>query len=155
EIFDVWAPTDGAWSPWCKPVLFAHMDAEDVPALPEPITETFSMDFQGMPARDERVAVVVDLPGRLSVAVGLMLAERVGYRPVPLFNAAPPPFRDQPARIDANSILAALFHGTDVLRKTRIEPEAPPIFLLDSHRRVGSGGLPSEAFDNRWVSFPT
>ena len=43
------------------------------------------------PAIDEKVAVVLDLPGAEGVRVGLELAAR-GYRPVPLYNAVPLPF---------------------------------------------------------------
>src|ERR1700733_4404881 len=85
-IFEIWAPPHGRWSPWAKPVLFAHLDAvEGLPHIDIPeITLPFDRTKAGGPA------LVVDLPGLESVGLGLELA-RLGYRPVPLFNACPNP----------------------------------------------------------------
>ena len=150
EIFDVWAPPRAIWSPWCKPVLFAHMTNE--PPLPEVLASTEPSNFYGLPQSHERCAIVVDLPGAESVAIGLRLAEKLRYRPVPLFNAAPPP-DGQPAEVDVAPILGALWHGTETLRKLALGLDVPPIFLLDSRRR--RGGQYYESFDNRSLSFPT
>jgi hypothetical protein len=135
EVFEVWAPLGSAWAPWCKPVLFAHIDGDEPPPEPEPLDN-------------------VDLPGRSSVAVGLLLAEKIGYRPVPLFNAAPAPREGQETVVDVSSTLAALFHGTNTLKRISIEADAPPIFLLDANRR-GESPVVDDEFDNRSVSFPT
>ena len=80
------APPHGRWSPWAKPVLFAHIDAVeglphiDIPEIRLPIDR----------AKAGGTALVVDLPGLESVGLGLELARR-GYRPVPPFNACPNP----------------------------------------------------------------
>jgi len=40
------------------------------------------------------------------------------------------------------------------LARLNLPPDAPPAFLLDSNRRVGTGGLDAE-WDNRSISLPT
>ena len=147
EIFAIWAPADALWSPWVKPVLFAHLNErreEDQTAAPP---------IPGWPERaDEGTAIVVDLPGATSVAVGLVLAER-GYRPVPLFNAVPGSI--VAARVEVWPIVHEISRGTSRLAVMQLAPGAPPAFLLDAGRRGGvRTGLEME-FDNRSVSFPT
>jgi hypothetical protein len=184
EIFKVWAPPLGVWSPWCKPVLFAHLyvgdeydeyyderfsdedyddddhdyddDDHDPEAPPDsPAVPKLALELDGVPSSTERVAIVVDLPGAMSVNAGLILAERLGYRPVPLFNAAPPAPPYTSAQVDVRGTMEALLRGTETLAKLPIDADAPPVFLLDAHRRHGADGLPNESFDNRSVSFPT
>lgn len=155
-IFDVWAPPRATWSPWCKPVLFAHMGSEE----PLPPQQSGEQDwpgtFEDLPEAHERAVVVVNLPGARSVAFGLLFAEHLRYRPVPLFNGAPAPNRTDAAQVDVLSILSALFHGTERLAKLPLEPDSPPVFLLDARRRHKRDVLvASTAFDNRSVSFPT
>ncbi|MDB6111534.1 MAG: hypothetical protein JWR69_3284, partial [Pedosphaera sp.] len=58
DIYKVWAPADGVWSPWVKPVLFACM--------PETPPARFSGTFSGetsswLPPVESKVALVVDL----------------------------------------------------------------------------------------------
>jgi hypothetical protein len=164
EIFDVWAPPLGMWSPWCKPVLFAHLsndddddddDDDDKGAPPEsPAAPDLALDLNGIPKASERVAIVVDLPGAKSVNAGLLLAGRLGYRPVPLFNAAPPSSPYTSAQVDVRGTMEALRRGTEALGKLSLDADAPPAFLLDAHRRYAVRALP-DSFDNRSVSFPT
>src|SRR5580765_130756 len=87
EVFSTWAPENSIWSPWAKPVLFAHLDSalSYIPVAGAP------GDVSWSPPPDERVAIVLDLPGAEGVIIGLALAVR-GYRPVPLYNALPLPF---------------------------------------------------------------
>ena len=109
ELYEVWAPPDSPWSAWAKPVLFAHLP-RPLPSL-EPAT---SLDLSWIPPAEERRALIVDLPGAAAVRLGLALAGR-GYRPVPVFNACPPPLGPEataaPAVIDVDTILAALVDG--------------------------------------------
>src|SRR5436309_4375191 len=151
ELFDAWAPAGGPWSDWAKPVLFAHWP-RPLPAVPE----TPPADFGWAPAVAERVALVVDLPGAASVHFGLALAA-AGYRPVPLFNACPPPTDGEPgvAVVPVEPILAALAGGADRLRAAPPPADAPPAFLLDADRQTARRDLAPGAFDNRSVVFPT
>ncbi len=147
EIYDAWAPRDSWWSPWVKPVLFAHLRqfAEPAPAEDAPEVD-FSWVHSG-----ECVAIVVDLPGALGVWYGLALAAR-GFRPVPLYNAIPAP-AGEAARVDVWPIVGALRACAPRLQSFVLPPSAPPAFLLDSNRRGGVASLAQ--FDNRSISFPT
>jgi hypothetical protein len=155
EIYEVWAPRDGLWSPWVKPVLFACMDGPINTAL-----VSMDWDASGMPSAEENTILVLDLPGVEGVAAGLALAAR-GYRPVPLYNAVPmpilapgPELGSGVALVDVRPILGALLRGTESLRKLSLRPDAPPAFLLDARRRGDGHSFPG-AFDNRSVSFTT
>lgn len=179
--FATWAPTDGRWSPWVKPLLFAsesHWDAGGDPELVE-VGEPSWMEApraeEGYRERvrksgDQATAVVLDLPGPLGVAWGVAFA-RAGWRPVPLYNAIPggapgvmapamvdefgavPVFRDTTALIDMQAIVGAMRHATRTLRELSLAPERPPVFLLDANRREGFAS--PGRFDNRSISLPT
>src|SRR6202008_1339291 len=90
ELFNNWAPPYSVWSPWAKPVLFAHYPMPLPELIPLPPPDLSDIPSALGEAVQERWALVVDLPGPQSVFVGLALAD-MGYRPVPLFNACPPP----------------------------------------------------------------
>ena len=158
QVFSVWAPQDAIWSPWVAPVLFAHtywniQDLERVEPQPLPW-------FQD-PMRD--AALVVDLPFAESVEVGFALAA-AGTRPVPLYNASPGPAvvglapgaqGVSHAAIDMRPIVAAICRVTPSLQTLHLPPDAPPAFLLDSHRLEGTTRpVDPGMFDNRWMVFP-
>jgi len=151
--YDLWAPCQSVWSVWAKPVLFAHLPraSMELPPLSTP-------DVRWVPSSVARRAIVVDLPGAEAVAMGLALAAR-GYRPVPLFNACPPPSpvhaTSPVAVIDVDSILTALVEGCDRLSQMRLPDNAPPAFLLDSLRQQPTQPVSVGLFDNRSVVFVT
>jgi hypothetical protein len=152
ELFDIWAPAASPWSLWAKPVLFAHWP-RPLPADSEPT----ALDLSWVPAPGGRVALLVDLPGAASVHFGLAVAA-IGYRPVPLFNAIPPPLDERPAVsvVSVQPIMAALVAGADRLRATSPPADAPPAFLIDSARSTQTTpDLPPGTFDNRSVVFVT
>jgi len=159
EIFEMWAPPGARWSPWVKPVLFACMEHEPL----APASVPADLDASWLPPAEDNVALVLDLPGADGVRIGVALAAR-GYRPVPLYNAVPGPttiavvslgIGASASLVDVAPILAALWHGTPLLQRTRLDPESPPAFLLDADRR-GEGRLPTPGrFDNRSISFTT
>jgi hypothetical protein len=161
EYFSIWAPDESPWSRWAKPVLFAHLD---VSAASVAFTET-AMDASWAPVPNEKVALVLDLPGAEGVLAGIALAAR-GYRPVPLYNAIPMPAVTFLAAMDPVAsmrfaavnvapILNALKYGAGQLAEMRLPNDAPPAFLLDANR-AGDGRRMSEGeFDNRSISFTT
>ena len=145
ECFAIWAPDDVLWSQWAKPVLFASvplLETEHLPAV-API------DAPGVPEAWGGSAVVIDLPGAQSVAVGLAMAGR-GFRPVPLFNGTIGPS----AVVDVRELVDALGAGSQVLREMTIRPDARPAFLLDANRKGTTVGLTDGMYDNRWVVLP-
>ena len=153
EVFEAWAPPAGVWSPWAKPVLFAHIIETKLEGAPDVQAEA-----DWAPAPSARVALVVELPGAESAVTGLALA-RVGYQPVPLFNACPAPFEIgfRPKQlVDVDAILAILFRAAPMLKELPRPAEAPPAFLVDAER---TPPLPDDdlagLFDNRSVHFAT
>jgi hypothetical protein len=156
DIYRIWAPSDAAWSRWVKPVLFSFMDSRfDVR---RPTITQFSTDWAPRPGQ---VVLIVDLPGEDGVAWGLQLA-RVGYRPIPLYNALPFPPSEKmfPATrlectVDVVPILAALHRETAALKEIHLAANAPPAFLLDADRRIARKDPEPGIFDNRSVCFYT
>jgi hypothetical protein len=108
-------------------------------------------------------ALVVDLPFAESVEVGFALAA-AGFHPVPLYNASPgPPVLGlaagsqsvSNAAVDMRAIVAAICRGTPSLQSLYFSADAPPAFLLDSHRLEGTTRpVDRGMFDNRWMIFP-
>jgi hypothetical protein len=145
ECYAAWAPEDAVWSPWAKPVLFVALDTLVVP--PGGTTPP-APDTTRLPDARRDMAVIVELAGGESVRMGLELARR-GFRPVPLYNATDGP---SPA-VDVRPIAEGLLTGAAVLRETRLEPEAPPAFLLDAGRRPTAVLSPGR-YDNRWIVLP-
>lgn len=161
EIFLIWAPAESPWSCWAKPVLFAHLDLKWTGEL-SAATEVMT-DVSWAPPVQEKVALVLDLPGAEGIFTGLALAER-GYRPVPLYNALPLP-PDQPvvdpvtgketAAVDVVSVVHALKQTAGKLSELSLSSSAPPAFLLDANRG-GRGRIVFEGeFDNRSICFTT
>ncbi|HJU66520.1 MAG TPA: hypothetical protein VJ596_12610 [Gemmatimonadaceae bacterium] len=147
ECFAIWSPEGAEWSAWAKPVLFASMTQQHATAgLP---VDWRSLNLTWAPSPSDHTAIVVDVPGAVSVAVGLALADR-GYRPVPLFNAT----AGQSSLVDVEQIMRALLAGALELREMRIKPDAPPAFLLDADRMKPATPAAPGKFDNRWVVFP-
>ena len=145
EIFDVWAPADAVWSRWAKPVLFAQRSGITLP----PERSAPAIADRWLPPASGQRAIIVDLPGSEALRIGLALAGR-GHRPVPLYNTC-----DDPAAvIDVRPLVTALARAVPDLGKLSLPPDAPPAFLLDSHR-MQPAVLPAPGkFDNRWVVFP-
>jgi hypothetical protein len=138
-----------------KPVLFAHV----VAPRPAPLIGPPVPDVAWAPRADGRTAIVVDLPDEAGVHMGMALA-RIGYRPIPLYNAAPATgpelsFGLPPALVEVRPILWALREFGPELASLKLPAGAPPVFLLDANRRTGRGPALPGRFDNRSVSFPT
>ncbi len=158
ELYNIWAPPYSVWSPWAKPVLFAHYPIPLPELIPKPPPDLSEIPRALGEAGQERWVLVVDLPGPQSVFVGLALAEK-GYRPVPLFNACPPPAHYPPqsrqAVVDMDSILAALVLGAERLKTVSLPADAPPAFLVHSDRQTVFRPIHTGHSDNRSVVFVT
>lgn len=156
ELFEIWAPPDGQWSPWVKPVLFACAHEESF-QFPQPLA---AFDATGFPRVAERNALVLDLPGADGIRAGVALAAQ-GYRPVPLYNAIPGPrltpltLPTSSALVDVYEIVEALGAAAPLLSTLNLSLEAPPAFLLDANRRGEGKPVTPGRFDNRSVSFTT
>jgi hypothetical protein len=155
EVHGAWAPAGDPWSPWVKPVLFAHLPEEVTPrALPdsparltrELITPRLPPGFPvrrgtaGRAAHPYRgghhseapiplgdTALIIDLPAAAGVHLGLDCAA-LGFRPVPLYNALPSTNLRPAVRVEP--IMAALADAAPAL--ARLAPHGPPAFLRDT-----------------------
>lgn len=145
ECFTIWAPDGIPWTEWAKPVLFASVEQFPIDRPAGSVV----LDTLGIPEGLGNSAVVVDLPGAASVAVGLSFAER-GFRPVPVFNGTIGPS----AVVDVRDLVGALGAGALVLKGMAIRPDAPPAFLLDANRKGSISGSVDGRYDNRWVVLP-
>lgn len=146
EIFDIWVPPEGIWSPWATPVLFGQLpeatnDSEEVIAI-SPVPVAWRPDFL------DHQAVVIDLAGASAVQAGLTFAES-GYRLVPIFNGCDGPN----AVISQSELMSALRVGAKTLWKLTIADAAPPVFLVDSRRMCPGVKVKPGVFDNRWKVF--
>lgn len=146
ECFGIWAPDGVVWCQWAKPVTFTQLNRTTVPDSTPLLWE--APEVRSVPSPG-RTALIVDAPGPNAVRLGVALA-RIGYRPVPLFNAT----TGYAEVLDIDPIAHHLLEGASLLRDLRLPADAPPAFLLDSermHPRV----LPYPGkFDNRWVTLP-
>jgi hypothetical protein len=146
ECFKAWAPEEGLWSRWAKPVLFAQrLDGLSLGlrSWPDP------HEYLWLSQADGRTALVVDLPGVESIETGIAMARR-RYRPVPLYNTSVGPS----ALLNVADLVAALASGATALRDFTLAPDAPPAFLLDANRMRPVVPSNPGSFDNRWVVFP-
>jgi len=160
ELFEIWAPPSSVWSPWAKPVLFAHEDLLEQDAR----REEASPHTDWAPPPSEGTAIILDLPGAAGVQLGAALA-RKGYRPVPLYNALPAPAREvlleagapiEPrTAVNVMPILRALRDEAPPLAAISLPPNAPPAFLLDANRQGEGQALQDSDFDNRSICFTT
>jgi hypothetical protein len=138
EVHRIWAPSEGTWSLWVRPVLFAQM--------PQYLAAS---DVSWAPAADGKTLLVLELAGATSVHWGLALAG-IGYRPIPLFNACTGPN----ALVVQEPIQNALYDGAAYLQTLALAADAPPAFLLDQFRQTAMRPIRPGAYDNRWRVFP-
>lgn len=147
EIYDQWAPPGNPWSAWAKPVLFTQME-HALAGSSEPVAGSVPWENAADLAH-QRLAIILDLPGTMSVNLGLQLAP-AGFRPVPLFNTS----YGFNAIVPVQGIIGALAHGTRIIGTHPATHDAPPVFLLDSNRMRERGAALPGKYDNRWLVFP-
>lgn len=150
NIYDAWAPASSIWSVWTKPVAFVDLvfNPSDAEVLSSPMPPAW------VPPIAERTAVILDLPGAAGVLLGFALA-KMGYQCVPLYNSVAGPVTTPASSVlDVAPVRQALAKLAPFMARLATSNDAPPVFLLDSRRLVGSGSANPGKFDNRWVVFP-
>lgn len=156
-LYDLWgSPRASAWSGFHKPTLFASLDSFPPEFLWPRAVRGFGRD--AAPERapswaDERTAIVLDLPGDVSVAYAALLAARTGHEPVVAFNNWP----HASGVVEMGSVLGALLFYAPWLHEARANHadglRKPPVFVLDA-RRLGRSPKPRD-FDNRYFLLET
>ncbi len=150
EIFAAWAPDDGPWSPWVKPVLFSQIEAAGARNVGCGRCE----DRRGFCERSGPI----DGGGRRSDwrAKGSRWGcvwLRSDISRVPLYNACPSPVGEA-AIVEVRPIIAALEVGTSQLSAIELGRDARPALLLDAKRNPAVRPDAGQ-FDNRSISLPT
>ena len=126
ETFEAWAPADGPWSPWAKPVLFAHGPSRIMVPPPGSLDQSALVWLESL---RQRTAFVLDLPGIMAVNVAVQLAQ-YGFRPVPLFNTTD----GLMPVVDVDEIRSQLYAQAAVVSTSQLPVDAPPVFMLDWYR---------------------
>ncbi|MCI0340998.1 MAG: DUF4178 domain-containing protein [Planctomycetales bacterium] len=138
------------WGPWQKRTLIASLArvGDAARPLPDPARE-IERAARGAAARwPDRAALVVDLPGPSSVALGAALAAAGRARPVLTFNNWP----HQLGLVKCERTLAALltFAGEVEEARRRLPADAPPALLLERERMLRAASASSRTYDNRY-----
>lgn len=156
-LYDLWGPPHASpWSGYHRPTLFAALDSLQEVRRPGGVPGFDAASApRGPPAwLDGRTAVLLDLPGPVSVAYAAHLLHRGGMAPVVTFNNWP----HARGVIDAGRALAALLHYAPWVKEgwDRVEDRnaAPPVFVADS-TRMGSPIVKPKDFDNRYFLLET
>lgn len=150
-LYAAWSPPPASpWSGYAKPTLFAASGGSDV--RPAPWRGLASAQAATSRVRlPEGTAVVLDLPGAWSVAMGAWLARAAGLQPVVLANNWPHP----KGVVDAGAMLAALLHYAPwAAQDAELRAKAPPVFILDRDRLGARQPKPGD-FDNRYFLMET
>lgn len=127
-MFRIWAPVGKRWTDWVRPVPFVQISksSKGYYSLNKSVVSAVNRE------KNERAAIIIDLPGVESIAEGIALAH-MGYRPIPIYNGA---FEQKGARatVDNQAIRIGLAWGANELTQIEIDEEALPVFLVDSNR---------------------
>ncbi len=146
-----WAPPDASpWSAFQRPTLFAALDSLHHDAVGPWVPPGF--DIASAPRElpewiDGRTAVLLELPGALSVAYGALLAQRAKMQPVATFNNWPHQAEVGDAKAALGALLAYASWARDA--RDRIEGVTPPAIMLDAWR-LGTRMPQPRDFDNRY-----
>lgn len=168
SVYDVWLGADDEWRPWVKHALLSSL-------VGRPVTERAAAESGEAPPwlgqdlswlcideaqngnsvyRDRtkkarcNVAILVDLPGRAAIEMGLALGH-AGWRPVLSINATSSEYEV----IDMGSIVSWLEKGARFGSSFLATPKAAPVFILDSRRDGRNMRIAPGRFDNRWTVY--
>lgn len=145
EIYKIWAPSGCKWVNWVRPVPFMGISSE---------VNRYSCNIV-LPVVDfvisSNCAIMVDLPGHQSMAMGISLA-KYGIRPIPVYNGT---IEQHGARatVDNRSVCEALVWGAGQLKTLELSEDAIPSFLMDSNR-MNRYKMEEGMFDNSWDIYP-
>lgn len=157
-LWNAWSPMPGSpWEPYHCVTLFAAIDelARDckdckIGPLPDSDLPDYLKPAAGPPPwADRNTLVLLDLPGPRSVSVGYLLAATAGCQTVCTFDNWPHYSGVlQPQRIIGRMLYYAAAMAQ--LRREKLAPDAPPVWLCDADRLSGRKPPPG-GFDNRYL----
>lgn len=144
EVYKVWAPENGRWSGWVRPVLFIAINEN----LKVQEYEEFSIpEIIYINEHKNDTAIILDLPGNKAITEGLSLA-KLGYRPVPIYNGTDEQEGSE-CLVNNHGLEYSLMLGAEVLKQMEISLDASPVFLTDSNR-MNRRKVTDSVFDNSW-----
>ena len=144
DIFKIWAPSGVKWVDWVRPVPFVEINYG---IETYEIINFINYEIDYLKKIDTHTAIIVDMPGCESIAVGIAIA-KLGFRPIPIYNGTDEQ-KGAMATVDNNAIKVGLIKGAKELQKIKLSYEAPPTFLLDSNR-MNRFKMDISIFDNSW-----
>ena len=148
EAYEIWIGNSPKWANWVRPALFVMCGCNESSADVENYAISFDIpEVLYADALSKNTAVFVDRYGYCGINEGLALA-KMGYCPIPLYNGTNEQ-KGAVALVDNHSTEAALLWGATVLQGIEIDPDAPPVFLLDTNRRHRYKSDIS-LYDNSW-----
>ena len=144
EVYKVWAPENGRWSDWVRPVPFIAINEN----LKVQEYEEFSIpEIIYINEYKNDTAIILDLPGNKAITEGLSLA-KLGYRPVPIYNGTDEQEGSE-CLVNNHGLEYSLMLGAEILKQMEISLDASPVFLTDSNR-MNRRKVTDSVFDNSW-----
>lgn len=144
EVYKVWAPENGRWSGWVRPVPFIAINEN----LKVQEYEEFSIpEIIYINEYKNDTAIILDLPGNKAITEGLSLA-KLGYRPVPIYNGTDEQEGSE-CLVNNHGLEYSLMLGAEILKQMEISLDASPVFLTDSNR-MNRRKVTDSVFDNSW-----
>lgn len=158
EMLNAYQPKSQKWMPYFVPTLIQALQFE---TLRSQLTPIFMPDMQDAYGRGQAIAkdflvnaenpsetaIILDLPGRDSIAVGAGLAEAVHL--ITTFDNFPHPLGVTPSH---ETLAAMLYYAGEIeVKQARAPANGPPVFLLDSKRLENYTSADTQ-FDNRYLA---
>jgi len=158
EMLNAFQPKAGKWMPYFVPTLIQSLQFETLRGQLNPI---FTPDMQEAYARGQVIAkdflvnaenpsetaIVVDVPGRDSIALAAGLSE-AGHL-ITTFDNFPHPLGVTPSH---ETLAAMLYYAGEIeAKQAAVKADAPPVFLLDSKRLEPYASADTQ-FDNRYLA---
>lgn len=158
EMLDAYDVNAQAWMPYFVPTLIQSLQYDSLRNQLTPIYtpdmaeaygrgQAIARDFLQNAQNPGETALIVDLPGRDSIAFGAGLADAA--RLIPTFDNYPHPL----GVTKSHETLAAMltYAGEVEVKQATLPENAPPAFLLDSNRLADYKDENAQ-FDNRYLA---
>ena len=151
-------PKAEAWMPYFVPTLIQSLQFASLRNQLKPISmpdmqesyargQSIARDFLANAQNAGETAIIVDVPGRDSIALGAGLAAHAHL--ITTFDNFPHPLGVTPSH---ETLAAMLYYAAEIEAKQAAAPaNAPPVFLLDSHRLEAYKDADTQ-FDNRYLA---
>lgn len=157
-MLTAYQPKSQTWLPFFVPTLIQSLQYESLRGQIAPIFlpdmkeayergRTIGQDFLTNAQNAGEIAIVVDLPGRDSIALGAGLADAAQL--IPTFDNFPHPLGVTPSH---ETLAAMLYYAGEIeAKQVALATNAAPVFLLDS-KRLESYADADTQFDNRYLA---